>query len=81
MKTLLALLCAAALLGAAAPRAEAADAVSETRDAKGFTRIEIDGQAEVTLRQGTVEGLTIHASEQALRHIETSVHNRTLVSM
>jgi len=79
VKTLLALLCAATLLGAATPRAEAADAVRETRDAKGFTRIEIDGQAEVTLRQGTVEGLTIQASEQALRHIETSVSNRTLV--
>jgi len=79
VKTLFALFCAAALLGFGTPRAEAVEAVHETRDVKGFSRIEIDGQAEVTLRQGTVEGVAIDASAQALRHIETSVHNRTLV--
>lgn len=79
LKTLFAVLCAVTLLGAVSPPAEAAEAVRESRDVKGFSRIEIDGQAEVTLRQGTVEGVTISASAQALRHIETGVHGRTLV--
>jgi len=69
---------AVALWIAAAPGAMAADAVHETRQAAGFNRIEIDGQAEVVLRQGTFEGLAIDASAEALRHIETSVHGRTL---
>ncbi|MEP6942815.1 MAG: head GIN domain-containing protein [Betaproteobacteria bacterium] len=79
VKSLLALLCATALLGVAVPRAEAAEAVHETRAASGFSRIEIDGQAEVILRQGSVEGVAIDASPQALRNIETSVRGRTLV--
>jgi len=50
----------------------------ETRVATGFSRIDIEGQADVTLRQGSSEGVTIEASAQALRQIETDVHDRTL---
>jgi hypothetical protein len=75
---LIAGLFAIALWIATAPWAMAVEAVHETRPAAGFNRIEIDGQAEVVLRQGTVEGLAIDASAEALRHIETSVHGRTL---
>ena len=57
----------------AAPPPLAADAVRETRVATGFSRIEIDGQADVILRQGASEGVTIEAAAQALRQIETEV--------
>ncbi len=70
---------AAVLAGAAPPSTLAAEAVSETRVASGFSRIEIDGQAEVVLRQGSSEGVTLEASAQALRDIETVVSDRTLV--
>jgi len=58
--------------------AGAADPVRETRVATGFSRLEIDGQAEVILRQGAVEGVTIEAPPQALRQIDSQVRNRTL---
>ena len=74
---LLAWILAFASLGSAAD-AGAADAVRETRVATGFSKIEIDGQADVILRQGTTEGVTIEAAAQALRQIETEVHGRTL---
>lgn len=74
---LLALTVALASLGATSA-ASAADAARETRVATGFSRIEIDGQAEVTLRQGTSEGVVLEASAQALQQIDTEVHNRTL---
>ncbi len=66
-----------AALGATAD-AGAADPVRETRAATGFSKIEIDGQADVILRQGTTEGVTIEATAQALRKIETEVRGRTL---
>jgi hypothetical protein len=66
-----------ATLGAGTP-ALAADTVVETRVATGFSRIEIDGQADVILRQGASEGVAIEATTQALRQIETEVHGRTL---
>ncbi len=56
----------------------AAEPVRDTRVATGFSRIEIDGQAEVILLQGTSEGVTIEATAQALRQIDTDVRNRTL---
>ena len=78
MKTLLvAAVLALATLGAG-NAAVAADVVQETRAATGFTRIEIDGQADVVLRQGTTEGVSIEATAQALKQIETDVHGRTL---
>jgi Putative auto-transporter adhesin, head GIN domain len=66
-----------ALLGNTADLS-AAEPVRETRIAAGFSKIEIDGQADVILRQGTTEGITIEATAQALRQIETEVHGRTL---
>ncbi len=65
-----------ASLGAADARA--ADPVRESRVATAFSKIQIDGQADVILRQGTTEGVTIEATAQALRQIETEVHGRTL---
>jgi hypothetical protein len=67
------------LAGTAPPSSVAAEAVRETRVASGFSRVEIDGQAEVVLRQGSSEGLTLEASAQALRDIETVVSGKTLV--
>jgi hypothetical protein len=61
--------------------AGAAEAVRETRPAAGFSRIEIVGDAEVILRQGATEGVTVEASQQALRGIETEVDGRTLSIM
>lgn len=64
---------------AAAAAAEAAEPQSETRSLPAFSRIDIDGQVEVTLRQGSKEAVTIEASSQALPHIHTEVHDNTLV--
>ena len=58
--------------------ANAADPIRETRAATGFSRLEIDGQADVILRQGTREGLTIEAAPQALKQIDSEVDGRTL---
>ena len=73
----LAIVAAIALIGA--PNlAGAAEPVRETRVATGFTRLEIDGQADVILRQGTREGLTIEATPHALAQIDSEVMGRTL---
>jgi hypothetical protein len=56
----------------------AADVVRETRAVSGFSRIEIDGQADITLRQGATEGLTLEATAQGLKQIRTEVRGRTL---
>jgi hypothetical protein len=74
---LLAFLAVLPLVGAP-NRADAADPVRETRAATGFSRLEIDGQADVILRQGTREGLTIEATEQALKRIDSEVSDGTL---
>jgi len=74
---LLAYALALSSFGAGTP-ATAAEPVRETRVASGFSRIDIDGQADVILRQGTSEGVTIEASAQALRNIDTDVHRKTL---
>ncbi|HEV7414118.1 MAG TPA: head GIN domain-containing protein [Casimicrobiaceae bacterium] len=56
----------------------AADVLRETRAVTGFSRIEIDGQADITLRQGTTEGLILEATAQGLKQIQTEVRGRTL---
>ena len=56
----------------------AAEVLRETRAATGFSRIEIDGQADITLRQGTTEGLTLEATAQGLKQIRTEVRGKTL---
>jgi hypothetical protein len=78
MKSLLtACILAIGSLGPAAT-ALAADPVQETRVATGFSRIDIAGHAEVLLRQGTSEGVTVEAMPQALRQVETGVDGGTL---
>ena len=78
MKTLLIACTLALSYCGACTTALAAEPVRESRAATGFSRIEIDGQADVILRQGTSEGVTLEASAQALRNIETEVHGKTL---
>ena len=56
----------------------AADVVRETRAVAGFSRIEVEGQADITLRQGTTEALTLEATAQGLKQILTEVRGRTL---
>jgi hypothetical protein len=73
-----ALLLALALALAGAGSAAAADVTRETRVATGFTRIAIDGDADVVLRQGTTQGVTLEATPQALQRIRTVVRDRTL---
>jgi hypothetical protein len=75
------LIIAAAVLAALGPGqgvVAAAELQRETRAATGFSRIEIEGEADVRLRQGSSERVTIEASAQALRQIQTEVSGRTL---
>jgi hypothetical protein len=62
----------------AAGGACAAEVMHETRAATSFSRIEIDGQADITLRQGTTEGLSLEATAQGLKQIRTDVRGKTL---
>jgi Putative auto-transporter adhesin, head GIN domain len=76
----------AATLGAATtaaaqagPQACAADeSQRETRPLTSFSRIEVDGYAEVVLRQGKTESATVEAPVDLLRRIRTRVRDRTL---
>jgi hypothetical protein len=56
----------------------AAEVLREARAVTGFSRIEIDGQADITLRQGTTEGVTLEATAQGLKQIRTDVRGKTL---
>lgn len=69
---------AAVWAAVAASGGYAADVLRETRAATGFSRIEVDGQADITLRQGTTEGLALEATAQGLKQIRTEVRGRTL---
>ena len=62
----------------AAGTSHAADVLRETRPATGFSRIQIDGQADITLVQGATEGITLEATAQGLKQIHTDVRGRTL---
>ena len=75
MRTLLIAALAAAL---AATPVSAAELQRETRTVSGFSRIDIDGLADVTLRQGPREGVTIEAPAPALSHVVTEVRDGTL---
>ena len=68
----------AVLAAVAAGGAHDADVLRETRAVSVFSRIQIDGQADITLRQGTTEGITVEATAQGLKQIHTDVHGRTL---
>jgi hypothetical protein len=74
----LAIAATAVLLTLAAAGSLAADVLRETRAASGFTRIEINGQADVTLRQGSTEGVTIEATARSLKQIRTRVRGGIL---
>ncbi len=79
MKRLVTLIAATVLVGGAIPSSFAAEAVREPRPVSGFTRIEIEGLADVNLRQGASEALAIEASAEALRSIRSVVRDRTLI--
>lgn len=53
--------------------------VRETRSVSGFSRIEVAGLAEVTLRQGQTESVSVEAAAQVLPRIRTEVRDRTLI--
>lgn len=59
--------------------AHAADVQQETRAATGFHRIEISGEADVTLIQGDTENVTIEGPSSSVARMRTSVHGGTLV--
>src|SRR5271165_7072172 len=61
----------AALAGAPAG---AVELQQETRAVAGFHRIDINGEARVTLVQGATESVTIEAAAAALPQIHTGVH-------
>jgi len=69
-----------AVAAPAAPSADCAVAESqrETRALPNFSRIEIDGLAEVVLRQGRTESATVEAAPQLLPRIRTEVRDGTL---
>ena len=69
---------AAACTTLVAAGAYAADVLRETRPLSSFSRIEVDGQADITLRQGTTEALTLEATAQGLKQIRSEVRGRTL---
>lgn len=52
--------------------------ISETRPVSDFERIEVDGAGEVTIIQGTSEGLVIEAEDNILPNITSEVRNGTL---
>ena len=70
---------AAALFAAATTPVSAAELAREARPLSGFSRIEIEGQADVTLKQGASEGVTIEAPAQLMPRIRTEIRDRTLI--
>ena len=60
-------------------RHSVADIQRETRSAAGFSRIDIAGLGEVTLHQGSKEGVTVEAPSQLMPGIKTEVRDRTLI--
>ena len=52
---------------------------SESRDVTGFTRIQLTGSGEVTVRQSDEESLTIEADRKLLPRVTSEVSNETLV--
>jgi hypothetical protein len=77
LKTLL-IAVTALVASVAAGGSHAADVLRETRAASGFSRIQVDGQADITLQQGTTEGVALEATAQGLKQILTDVRGRTL---
>jgi Putative auto-transporter adhesin, head GIN domain len=66
------------LAALAAGPAAAVELQQETRAVAGFHRIDINGEARVTLVQGATESVTLEAAAAALPRIHTDVHGGTL---
>ena len=62
-----------------ARNAPTGELVREDRPATGFHRLEINGLVEITLVQGTAEGVTVEAPSSMLRRVRTEVHDGTLI--
>jgi Putative auto-transporter adhesin, head GIN domain len=75
----IATLAAVATLATTRRAAPADESQQETRVLTGFSRIEVYGNAEVRLRQGTSEGATIEAAAKTLPRIRTQVRDGTLL--
>ena len=54
------------------------ETIRDARAVSGFNRIEVNGVAEVTLRQGARESVTVEAAAAQATSVETSVHDGTL---
>lgn len=77
MRTLLKL----AVLGAAVmavPGTALADKATETRDVDTFTRVFIDGSADITIEAGSGQRVEVTADSEILPYVETEVRNGTL---
>ena len=70
---------AAVAATAVTKRHTSGDVQLETRGVSGFSRIEVSGLAEVTLRQGQTEAVSVEAPAQMLPRIRTEVRDRTLI--
>jgi hypothetical protein len=74
----LATFAAAALVLEPAMAASQGDVASETRNLSGFHRIDVQGEFDVTLVQGSTESVTIEAPASVIPKVVTEVHNGTL---
>lgn len=53
--------------------------ISQQRSVSGFTGIEVNIPAELEIRQGSLESLTIEAEENLMQYIDSEVRNGRLV--
>jgi hypothetical protein len=67
-----------AFSGHAPARGGGGEVVSEMRSLPAFSRLGVDGLAEVTLVQGTAEAITIEAPAKQLPKVRTEVRDGTL---
>ena len=74
----LATLAAATLVFEPAKAASQGDLASETRNLSGFHRIDVQGEFDVTLVQGSAESVTIEAPASVIPKVVTEVRNGTL---
>jgi Putative auto-transporter adhesin, head GIN domain len=67
------------LLAACAITTGSGHTASESRNASGFTKIELTGSGEVTVKQSGEESLTVEADTKLLPRVTSEVSNGTLV--
>jgi hypothetical protein len=72
-------LAAALLLTGCAIAPGSGQTVAESRDVSGFTKVQLTGSGEVTVRQSGVESLTVEADTKLLPLVTSEVSNNTLV--